>query len=513
MGKRPVKSSAPRRGEPTSTRATRLSAPRPSADGRPASPAGRPVEPSILVVDDQPEVCSFLGSVLGEKGFRVFTAHTPEQALEAFASNHAGLELVLLDLSLTAGRSDGVDVLRRMKAVDAAVPVIILSGKGTIRRAVEAVKLGAADFLEKDLYLAEHLELSVEKVRRLLAVVEENRQLRQQRERLHRRATAYEEALRRRYTLVGESAALRRMLEQVGVVASVPRPVLICGERGTGKELIAAQVHFQGPRADGPFITVNCAAFTGGLLESELFGHEKGAFTGAEARRLGRFELADGGTIFFDEVGNMPLEFQQKVLRVVEYQEFERVGGAETVRVEVRVVAATNADLEQLMRDGRFRRDLYDRLTFAEILVPPLRERSEDIPLLVEHFEQQLLTEVPGLSPRKFSEAALERLRRYSWPGNVRELRNVVERAISSVSEEVIQPHHLGLGEPKEPVDSGDFHERVETYQRRLLRRALQESRYRQRQAARQLGMTYHQFRHYYRKFHLDQEPGRGEGA
>jgi DNA-binding NtrC family response regulator len=490
---------------------------------RPVKPAApQAADPSILVVDDQPEVCSFLGSVLGEKGFRVLTARTPEQALEVFAGGHEGLELVLLDLSLTAGRSDGLDVLRRMKAVDPAVPVIILSGKGTIRRAVEAVKLGAADFLEKDLYLAEHLELSVEKVRRLLAVVEENRQLRQQREQLHRRATAYEEALRRRYTLVGESRALARMLEQVAVVASVPRPVLIRGERGTGKELIAAQVHFQSPRADGPFITVNCAAFTGGLLESELFGHEKGAFTGAEARRLGRFELADGGTIFFDEVGNMPVEFQQKVLRVVEYQEFERVGGSETVRVDVRVVAATNADLERLMREGRFRRDLYDRLTFAEIPVPPLRERSEDIPLLIEHFQQQLLAEVPGLSAKRFAEAALERLRRHPWPGNVRELRNIVERAISSVAEDVIQPHHLGLGEARgapalglreEAESPGAFHERVEAYQRRLLCRALEEGRYRQRQAARQLGMTYHQFRHYYRKFHLDEGSAGGPPA
>ncbi len=464
----------------------------------------------ILVVDDQPEVCTFLSSVLGEKGFDVLTAHTPEQALAVFRDRHEGLGLVLLDLSLTAGRTDGLDVLRQMKAIDPGVPAIILTGKGTIRRAVEAIKLGAADFLEKDLYLAEHLEVSVEKVRRLVAVVEENRQLRQQRDRLRRRAVAYDQALRRRYALVGESRALKGVLEQVEAVAAVPRPVLVRGERGTGKELVAAQIHFRSPRAEGPFITVNCAAFSGGLLESEMFGHEKGAFTGADARRLGRFELADGGTLFFDEVGNMPLEFQQKVLRTVEYQEFERVGGSETVRVDVRVVAATNTDLERLMREGRFRRDLYDRLTFAEIVVPPLRERIEDIPLLVEHFQEQLITEVPGLSPKVFSEAALEQLRRYPWPGNVRELRNVVERTISSVEADTIEPHHLRLEERAEPPEAGNFHQRVEAFQRRLLRKALRESRYHQRQAAELLGMSYHQFRHYYRKFNLSEQLGKG---
>ena len=464
----------------------------------------------ILVVDDQPEVCSFLASVLGEKGFGVLTAHTPEQALAAFRTQHEALGLVLLDLSLTAGRSDGLDVLRQMKAVDPGVPAIILTGKGTIRRAVEAIKLGAADFLEKDLYLAEHLEVSVEKVRRLLAVVEENRQLRQQRDRLQRRATAYDEVLRRRYALVGESPALKRVLEQVETVAAVPRPVLIRGERGTGKELIAAQIHFRSARADGPFITVNCAAFSGGLLESEMFGHEKGAFTGADARRLGRFELADGGTLFFDEVGNMPVEFQQKVLRTVEYQEFERVGGSETVSVDVRVVAATNTDLEQLMREGRFRRDLYDRLTFAEVVVPPLRERLEDVPLLVEHFQEQLVAEVPGLSPKVFSEATLERLRAYPWPGNVRELRNVVERTVSSVEADTIEPHHLRLEERLEPPEAGNFHQRVEAYQRRLIEKALRDSRASQRQAADLLGMTYDQFRHYYRKFHLAQDSEEG---
>ena len=200
------------------------------------------------------------------------------------------------------------------------------------------------------------------------------------------------------------------------------------------------------------------------------------------------------------------LEFQQKVLRTVEYQEFERVGGSETVRVDVRVIAATNADLQQLMGDGRFRRDLYDRLTFAEIVVPPLRNRSEDIPLLVQHFQERLIDEVPGLSPKVFSEAALNRLRQYPWPGNVRELRNVVERAVTTVTEDAVRPHHLHLEEPDEPPEAGNFHERVEAYQRRLLLRALRESRYRQRQAAELLGMTYHQFRHYYRKFQFGEQ-------
>lgn len=485
------------------------------------TPADDPGGPgrTILVVDDQPEVCSFLASVLAEKGLKALTAQTVEGALRLFQEHHQRLGLVLLDLSLSPGRAEGLEVLRRMKAVDPEVPVVILSGKGTIRRAVEAIKLGAADFLEKGLYLAEHLEVSVEKARRLLAVVEENRQLRHERDRLRRRTSALEEAQRRRYTLVGESPALRRVLEQVEAVAAVPRPVLIRGERGTGKELIAAQIHFRSPRAEGPFITVNCAAFSGGLLESEMFGHEKGAFTGAESRRAGRFELADGGTLFFDEVGNMPLEFQQKVLRAVEYQEFERVGGTETIRVDVRVVAATNADLRELIRQGRFRADLYDRLTFAEIQVPPLRQRTEDIPLLVEHFQRQLLAEVPGLSAKTFSEAALERLRRYPWPGNVRELRNLVERLVCAVPDETIEPRHLHLlyddfEDLTAETAAGNFQQRVEAFQRRLLLRALRDSRYSQRRAAELLGMTYHQFRHYYRKFGLARElEGDLEGA
>ena len=471
---------------------------------------------TILIVDDQPEVCSFLASVLTEKGFTALTARAAEEALRLFQEHHPALGLVLLDLSLTPGRTEGLELLRQMKAVDPEVPVVILSGKGTIRRAVEAIKLGAADFLEKGLYLAEHLEVSVEKARRLLVVVEENRQLRHERDRLQRRASALEEAQRQRYTLVGESRALGQVLEQVEAVAAVPRPVLIRGERGTGKELIAAQIHFRSPRAEGPFVTVNCAAFTGGLLESEMFGHEKGAFTGADSRRAGRFELADGGTLFFDEVGNMPLEFQQKVLRTVEYQEFERVGGTETIRVDVRVVAATNADLQQLMGQGRFRPDLYDRLTFADIYVPPLRQRPEDIPLLIEHFQRQLLAEVPGLSPKTFSEAALDRLRQYPWPGNIRELRNLVEWLVCAERAHTIEPHHLRLlhepteEEPGEQAGGADFHHRVEAFQRRLLLRALRDSRYSQRQAAQLLGMTYHQFRHYYRKFHLSEQSGEG---
>jgi len=453
----------------------------------------------VLVVDDQPEICTFLSSALEEQGLGALTAQTPEQALKVFGERRDELTLVILDLSLRPGRSDGLDVLRKMKALDAGVPVVILTGKGTVRKAVEAIKLGAADFLEKDLYLTEHLEVTVEKVRQLLAVVSENQKLR-------RWADVYDESLRRRYTLVGRSPTLARVLEQVEAVAPVPRPVLIRGERGTGKELIAAQVHFRSPRSDGPFVTVNCAALTGGLLESELFGHEKGAFTGADSRRQGRFELADGGTLFFDEIGNMAPEFQEKVLRVLEYQEFERVGGSETVRVDVRVIAATNADLGELMREGRFRRDLYDRLAFAEITVPPLRERVEDIPLLIEHFQQQLLREVPGLPARTFSKEAVARLRGHAWPGNVRELRNVVEWAISTAPAKVIEPRHLRFGEEEPSTESGSFDERVEAYQRRLLREALRQVRYNQRRASELLGMTYDQFRHYYRKFRLDEE-------
>jgi len=330
-----------------------------------------------------------------------------------------------------------------------------------------------------------------------------------------------------RYEGVAHGPAMRALLEDARRVARAPRPVLVRGERGSGKELLARYLHAESPRADGPFVAVNCAALSDSLLNAELYGHEKGAYTGADASRPGRLELANGGTLFLDEIGNMSRIFQEMILRALEYRTFERVRGRETLHVDFRVVSATNANLEELMAEGLFRRDLYDRLTFAELTVPPLRKRREDIPRLIVHFVRRLHEEIPNLPRRAFAEATVAAMIEHHWPGNVRELKNAVERAYLYGTGEEILPDELppviagsrlsafaahrpespglnkGFREPnagrREP--EGSFHEQVEAFQRRILQEALDAENHSQRAAAARLGMTYDQFRHYYRRF------------
>ena len=456
----------------------------------------------ILIIDDQPEVVEHLRKLLTNRGFLVLSAGSSQSALAEFRRHHASLTLAILDLDLGEPGSSGLGLLETFKGEHPEVPVVILTGKGGVREAVQAMRLGAADFLEKDLYLSEHLDLTVRKVQEFLKVLAEHRRLRARTEQLERAADYYGGIIRRQYQMVGESRAMQQLAGKVAALADIPRPVLIRGERGTGKELVAAQVHYRGRRAGHPFVVVNCAAFSGGLLESEMFGHEKGAFTGADRRRIGRFEQADGGTLFLDEIGNMSPDFQGKVLRVIEYQRFERVQGSETVSVNVRVIAATNADLERLMAEGRFRPDLYDRLAFQTVHVPPLRERLEDMPLLVEHFLDRLRQEVPAVRVRSFSDAAVEKLAGYDWPGNVRQLRNVVERTAAFLDVETVEPEHIEL-EPTRRRADGSFNQQVEQLERSLVSDAFRRAGYSQKRAAGLLGLTYDQFRHYYRKFNL----------
>ncbi len=455
---------------------------------------------TILLVDDQRMVRDHLASVLTARGYEVATAATGDAALRMFAKRGDALSLVILDLDLGA-EPDGLGVLQQMKADQPDVPVIMLSGKGTIQTAVQALKLGAADFLEKGLCLEEQLDASVEKLKRLIAAIEGNKRLRNENEQLQRRAELLDDMLRRKYQIVGESQALRDTLALVDKIASIPRPVLIVGERGCGKELIAAAIHYRGARAGKPFVTVNCAAFHGDLLESEMFGHEKGAFTGAHRQKIGRFEMAHEGTLFLDEIGNMSMDFQEKILRVIEYQEFERVQGTETLRVDVRVIAATNADLEEQIEAGSFRADLYDRLAFQVIRVPALRERRGDVPLLVEHFAARLAEDAPSIEAKPFSDDAMQVLCRHSWPGNVRQLRNVVERVLCNADGDTVLPVHL----PDEAFDEGDpgdaFADKVAAFEKRLIADALQKANGSQKAAAERLGMTYDQFRHYYKKY------------
>ena len=300
---------------------------------------------------------------------------------------------------------------------------------------------------------------------------------------------------------VAVSRGLLAVLEEAEQFAAVPRPVLIRGERGTGKELLARFIHSKSPRSGGPFVAINCAAFNDELLNAEIYGHEKGAFTGAGERRFGRLAQADGGTLFMDEIASMSAAFQDRILRVIEYQEFERLRGTEKVKVDVRVVSATNADLEELMAEDLFRRDLYDRLTFAVLEVPPLRHRREDIPHLVVHFVEGLHGEIPNLRPRTFQKETVEAMMDYYWPGNVRELRNIVERLYLYSPGDVIAPGDLPPEITGTAELGGTFAEKVEAYQRQLIGEALAASGGNQRRAAAELGMTYDQFRHYYRRF------------
>jgi psp operon transcriptional activator len=322
--------------------------------------------------------------------------------------------------------------------------------------------------------------------------------------------------------LIGEAPAFQEILERVSKVAQLNRPVIVIGERGTGKELIAARIHYLSPRWDKPYVKLNCAALTDSLLESELFGHEAGSFTGALKRRLGRFELANQGSIFLDELANTSDRVQEKILRVIEYGELERVGGSETIRCDVRIIGATNEDLPALTQTGRFRADLLDRLAFDVITLPPLRERQEDILPMAEHFAVKMCGELGMSVFSGFSSAAKNELLNYSWPGNIRELKNVIERAVytspgeSKAIESIVfdpfdspwRPHQQAddtaeANNPKLPEQPYDFKEHVQEMEISLLQDALERSRFNQKKTAEYLGLTYHQLRGYLRKYDL----------
>ena len=302
---------------------------------------------------------------------------------------------------------------------------------------------------------------------------------------------------------IAKSSSMKVILSQANRFASIPRPVLIRGERGTGKELMARYIHNSSPRKDKPFVAINCAAFNDQLLNSEIYGHEKGAFTGADSRKIGQLERADGGTLFMDEIGNMSVDFQEKILRVMEYQKFQRISGSEMIEVDVRIVSATNADLEEMMDENLFRRDLYDRLTFAEIIIPPLRQRREDIPHLIVHFVRKLHEEIPNIPQRTFKRETVEQMMDYYWPGNIRELKNVVERVYLYGEENIIYPSALpkGVGGDDIEVVGNSFDEKVEAFKKKLILEAYEKFGNNQKKAAKDLEMTYDQFRHFFRKY------------
>ncbi|MBF0196109.1 MAG: sigma-54-dependent Fis family transcriptional regulator [Planctomycetes bacterium] len=307
----------------------------------------------------------------------------------------------------------------------------------------------------------------------------------------------------------GES--ILTLLESARRFAAFNRAILIRGERGTGKELLARYIHHHSPRRDKPFITINCAAFQKELLSAELYGHERGAFTGADSRRIGRLEQAHGGTLFLDEIGNMPVEFQENILRVIEYQEFERVGGRDKITVDVRFISATNAPLEDMSAEQNFRADLLDRISFASLTMPPLRQRRDEIPALIAFMVQKLQVEIPDLPQKKFQRDSIDQLVDYHWPGNLREFKNVIERLYLGPSGQLISPADLPpeIQGVNEELEVGSFHDRVEGYKRQLILETLVKNDWKQTLSATSLDMSFDSFRHHYRKFKMDDEKKR----
>src|SRR5689334_18136536 len=380
---------------------------------------------TVLVVDDEAGVRSALSGVLRDEGYVVDVVDSGEACLDRVS--RSPYDVIVLDIWLPG--MDGLTTLSRLRERRVDAPVVMISGHGNIESAVRAIKMGAYDFVEKPLSL-EKTVLVVSNALRQHQLEAENRAL---------RAT-----VDRRLAIIGESYVMGQLREQIAMAAPTNGRVLIYGENGTGKELVARTIHTLSRRRSGPFVEVNCAAIPEELIESELFGHMKGAFTGAVADRRGKFEIADGGTIFLDEIADMSLKTQAKVLRVLQEQTMDAVGGTNRIRVDARVLAATNKDLQGEIRAGRFREDLYFRLNVIPIFVPPLRERPEDIQLLADHF-MALLAREYGRRPKTFEAEAVSVLRRYGWPGNVRELRNVVERLMIMVPGEVVTSNDLAF--------------------------------------------------------------------
>jgi len=386
-------------------------------------------KPKIVIVDDDPHMRDGLQEAMTGAGYRVAAFEKATLALAEIADGSASL--LITDMRMP--EMDGLELLQEARRRDPKLPVVMMTAYGTVETAVEAMKRGAFDYILKP-FKAEEIEVVAQRALEHRRLLTENEMLRS--------------ALAPPFSLedfVGQSQAMREVFSRIHQVAATATTVFIRGETGTGKELAARAIHALGPRRDQPFVRVNCAALSAGVLESELFGHEKGAFTGADRRRLGRFEMADGGTIFLDEVSEMNPELQGKLLRVLQEREFERVGSSETIRVDVRVLASSNRDLERAMVDGKFRADLYYRLNVVAIDLPPLRERRDDIRLLAEYFIRRFSRE-RGLPARALSSEAMAMLESYDWPGNVRELANIIERALVLGKGDIIDIGHIAAG-------------------------------------------------------------------
>jgi two-component system nitrogen regulation response regulator NtrX len=430
----------------------------------------------ILIVDDEESIRRSLAGILSDEGFETGTAADGEKALAALREGGEAPDLVLLDIAMP-GR-DGVDVLAEIRQAWPGLPVVMMSGHGTIETAVRATQLGAFDFIEKP--------LSVEKLLLTLRHALDRSLLERENQRLRAESI-------RAHEIVGKSAPIKKLKQQIQVAAPTNGWVLITGENGTGKEMVAKQIHLQSKRAEKPFVEVNCAAIPEELIESELFGHEKGAFTGAIAQKRGKFELANEGTIFLDEIADMSLRTQAKILRILQEHKFERVGGTETIDVDVRVIAASNKSLEKEIQDGNFREDLYYRLNVIPFHVPPLRERREDLPVLARAFVEEFCAE-SGTKRKQIAPRAMNRLQAYTWPGNVRELRNLMERLVLMTPGPRIRaedlPQDLGDREQREEVEGITLEEARKEFEREFLIARLKDNDWNISRTAEGIGMA-----------------------
>ena len=433
----------------------------------------------LLVIDDDANTLASLARAFRLAGHEATVCDNAARALDLVKAQR--FDLILSDVVMP-GR-DGLALLADLKAAGVATPVVMISGQANIEMAVKATHLGAVDFLEKPLS-TEKLMVTVENALRLVRLEQENRDLR-------RRVGRHE--------LVWSSPTMEKVMAQVERVAPSETRVCILGETGTGKELVARTLHEKSARGAGPFVTLNCAAVPSELIESEIFGHEKGSFTGAAGRHIGKFEQAEGGTLFLDEIGDMPLSMQAKLLRVLEEGEIERVGGDRPVSVDVRVVVATHRNLEELVRQNAFRQDLFHRIYVYPLVLPPLRERPEDVPVLAAHFARQV-AEQNGWRVKEFSPDAVQALQLYSWPGNVRELRNVVERLLLLSGDSAVDVATVRLALPQNaatgvgaglasPAMNGTLAERVEIFEREVLLTELKRNHNHMTNTARALGL------------------------
>ena len=434
----------------------------------------------ILIVDDEKNILRVVSTTLKNERYDITAAQSAEEAIEKFGRD--GFDLVITDLKLP-GQS-GLDLLAYVKAQEPDLPVIMITAFGTIETAVDAMKKGAFNYLTKPVNPDELLTVVREAVEKY-ELKQENRSLKSE--------------LRQKHTfgnIVGKSAAMQEVFDTVRIVSKTQSSVLIFGESGTGKELIARAIHYESDRAEHPFVTIDCATIPSEIMESELFGHEKGAFTGAHERKIGLLERADNGTVFLDEIGELDQQLQKKLLRFLQEREILRVGGTARIKLNVRIVAATNKDLEQEVREKRFREDLYYRLNVVAIKMPPLRERTDDIPLLLQHFLEKL-NRVEGKMVKGFDETVLEVLSSYDWPGNVRELENIIERAYILCPNITISRKYLPA---KLQNRAGSEHTGIDEMnlldtEKRLIIKALNQTSWNQSKAAEVLGITRKQLR------------------